>query len=198
MRKLYPSYLWKVPVTDKSVFLTFDDGPHPVITPWVLAELKKYDAKATFFCIGKSVVEHPEVYRQIIAEGHATGNHSFSHLNGWKTATEVYLNDIKNASTVIDTRLFRPPYGRIRRSQAKQISIIAENEGVKIVMWDVLSADFDNTISPESCTGIVLKHVEPGSIVVFHDSEKAFPNLEVALPGVLKQLTNEGFCFKKL
>lgn len=198
VRKLYPSYIWKVPVTDKSVFLTFDDGPHPVITPWVLAELKKYNAKATFFCIGKNVVEHPEVYRQIIAEGHATGNHTFSHLNGWKTVTEAYLNDIKNASTIIDTQLFRPPYGRIRRSQAKRIPIITEKQDVKIVMWDVLSADFDATINPESCAGIVLKHVEPGSVVVFHDSEKAFPNLEIALPRVLKQLKKEGFCFEKL
>ena len=198
VRRLYPAYLWKVPVNDKTVFLTFDDGPHPRITPWVLNELRKVGAKATFFCIGKNVVQYPEVYQQIIAEGHATGNHTFSHLNGWESETKVYLDDVKKASSVIDTCLFRPPYGRIRRSQAKQIPISMKRENVKIVMWDVLSADFDATITPESCAGIVLKHAEPGSIIVFHDSEKAFPNLQVALPVVIEELTKREFSFEKL
>jgi peptidoglycan-N-acetylglucosamine deacetylase len=198
VRKLYPHYIWKVPVDDKTVFLTFDDGPHPSITPWVLKELKKYGAKASFFCIGKNVVQFPGVYQQILAEGHATGNHTYSHLNGWKTKTAVYLDDISKADNIIDSDLFRPPYGRIKREQAKQLSIIINKNNVKVVMWDVLSADFDTSISPETCARIVLAGVEPGSVVVFHDSEKAFPNLQMALPVVLRELKNAGFSFGKL
>ena len=198
VRKLFSSYIWKVPVTDKSIFLTFDDGPHPTITPWVLNELKKWDAKATFFCIGRNVILFPEVYMRILADGHATGNHTYSHLNGWKTNTAIYLKDIMEANNIIDSDLFRPPYGRIKGSQAKQLSVIMKKNYVKFVMWDVLSADFDSSISPETCARIVLKHVEPGSVVVFHDSEKAFTNLHFALPVVLESLKKEGFSFKKL
>ena len=198
VRKLYPGYLWKVPVSDKSIFLTFDDGPHPRITPWVLDELRKHEAKATFFCIGKNVVQYPAIYQRLLTEGHVAGNHTYSHLNGWKTKTGSYVEDVKKAAVVIDSVLFRPPYGRISRRQAKQLSVIGRERNVKVVMWDVLSADFDASITPETCAGIVLQHVEPGSIVVFHDSEKAFPNLKFALPKVLKQLKEEGFCFKTL
>lgn len=198
MRMLFPSYLWKVPVDDKSIFLTFDDGPHPTITPWVLSELRKHGAKATFFCIGKNVEKYPEVYRQILAEGHATGNHTYSHVNGWKTETKAYLEDVRLAAKVIDSELFRPPYGRIRRRQAKGIRAVIKKENAKVVMWDVLSADFDSSIGPETCARMVLECARPGSVVVFHDSEKAFPNLQEALPVVLGELKKRRFSFKKL
>jgi peptidoglycan-N-acetylglucosamine deacetylase len=198
IRKLYRSYLWKLPVSGKTVFLTFDDGPHPTITPWVLSELKKYGAKATFFCIGNNVVRYPSVYQEVIAEGHAIGNHTFSHLNGWHTPDKAYLEDAAKASALIDSNLFRPPYGRIKRSQAKALQNGLRESTVKIVMWDVLSADFDTSMKPEACADIVVKRVEPGSIVVFHDSEKAFPNLQIALPLVLEKLEKEGYRFEKI
>jgi peptidoglycan/xylan/chitin deacetylase (PgdA/CDA1 family) len=197
VRLIYPSYIWKVPVKDKSVFLTFDDGPHPTITPWVLDQLKKYDAKATFFCIGKNVERYSQIYQQVVSEGHSVGNHTYSHLNGWQTPTPQYLADAGKAVPLIESSLFRPPYGRITRNQAKQLAV-AFRQNVKVVMWDVLSADFDTSISPETCAGIVLRYVEPGSVVVFHDSEKAFPNLQFALPLVLDKLKKDGFYFRRL
>lgn len=198
MRMLFPSYIWKIPVKEKTVFLTFDDGPHPTITPWVLEELRKYNAQASFFCIGKNVEQFPETFRQIVAAGHAIGNHTYSHRNGWHTATAEYLADVEKASHFIETDLFRPPYGRIKRGQAKKLTGAMKKSNVKVVMWDVLSADFDTSISPQTCAGIVLKHVEPGSVIVFHDSEKAFRNLQYALPLVLKNLKKDGYGFEKL
>jgi peptidoglycan-N-acetylglucosamine deacetylase len=198
VRKLFPSYTWRMPATDKSLYLTFDDGPHPTITPWVLAELRKYHARATFFCIGNNVERFPDVYRQILADGHAVGNHTYSHKNGWKTPGADYLADVQRAVPLIDSGLFRPPYGRIRNAEAKKLAETTGKENVKIVMWDVLSADFDPTLTPEACAGIVLKHAEPGSVIVFHDSEKAFPRLRHALPVVLEKFENAGFTFRKL
>lgn len=198
VRKLYPAYVWKMPATKKTVYLTFDDGPHPTITPWVLQTLKRYGAAASFFCIGKNVERFPAVFQAIMAEGHSIGNHTYSHLNGWKTGDGNYLADIQKAGRFMQTNLFRPPYGRIRRRQAKKLSSILGNGNVKLVMWDVLSADFDRSLSPEGCAGIVLRYVEPGSVVVFHDSEKAFPNLQVALPQVLEKLSGQGYSFEKL
>jgi peptidoglycan/xylan/chitin deacetylase (PgdA/CDA1 family) len=199
LRKMYSAYTWKVPVTDNSIFLTFDDGPHPEITPWVLRQLALYGAKATFFCIGKNVEMHPEIYQQIIAEGHSVGNHTYTHLNGWRTPIKEYLEDVKKGSELTDSLLFRPPYGRITTRQAKEILQASAGIGrTKIVMWDVLSADFDSSISPEACAEIVLKRVGPGSVIVFHDSEKAFKNLEYALPVVLDKLTKGGYLLKRL
>jgi peptidoglycan/xylan/chitin deacetylase (PgdA/CDA1 family) len=199
LRKMYPAYTWRVPVTDNSVFLTFDDGPHPKITPWVLRQLALYGAKATFFCIGRNVETHPEIYKQILAEGHTVGNHTYTHLNGWRTPIKEYLEDVKKGSELTGSLLFRPPYGRIKKRQAKEILQASAAIGcTKIVMWDVLSADFDSAISPEACAEIVLKRVEPGSVIVFHDSEKAFKNLEYALPVVLDKLSKGGYLFKRL
>ncbi len=198
IRKLFPAFVWKQPAKEKVVYLTFDDGPHPGITPWVLAELKKYNAAATFFCVGNNVVRFPDIYQRVLADGHAVGNHTYHHLNGWKTSLLPYLEDVVKASSVIDSHLFRPPYGRIKRKQAKALKNIIKKSNVKIVMWDVLSADFDNSISPETCADNVLKNVEPGSVVVFHDSEKAFPNLKYSLPFVLENLSKAGFRFEKL
>lgn len=187
-----------MPGREKTVYLTFDDGPHPTITPWVLEQLAAYGAAATFFCIGKNVVQFPAVYKQVLAAGHRTGNHTYSHPNGWKTETAAYLEDVKKASAVIDSQLFRPPYGRIKRRQSAGLSRAIHKKDVRVIMWDVLSADFDVNLPPQRCAEIVLKHVRPGSIVVFHDSEKAFANLQVALPLVLEALSRKGYLFGKL
>ena len=197
-RKILSSYVWRIPSIEKIVYLTFDDGPHPTITPWVLDELKKHNAKATFFCIGNNVVQYPDVFQQLILEGHAIGNHTHHHLNGWKTNTASYLADVTAASKFISTNLFRPPYGRIKAAQAKGLVKAMNATKPLVIMWDVLSADFDTSISPEQCIGNVLKHVRPGSIVVFHDSQKAFPNLQRTLPAVLTSLKNEGYRFGEI
>lgn len=177
--------VWKMPSGIKpAVYLTFDDGPHPVATPFVLEQLKAYDAKATFFCIGKNVVEYPVIYEQILEAGHSVGNHTQNHLNGWDTDTEKYIANIIEASQSIGSRLFRPPYGRIRKAQAYMLT--ESRQPWKIIMWDVLSADFDIKITPEQCFENVLKHIEPGSIVVFHDSAKAWDRMSYTLPRVLQ------------
>lgn len=194
LRKLYhPDVTWKIPTDRKEIFLTFDDGPHPTITPFVLKCLKQYNAKATFFCIGKNVQQYPDVYQQIIDEGHAVGNHTHNHLNGWKTGDIIYLKNVVLAREIIDSRLFRPPYGRIARSQVKELSPV-----FKIIMWDVLSGDFDTTLSPQACFDNVANNTSAGSIVVFHDSEKAFPRLEYALPRSLAFFKENGYAMKAL
>jgi len=198
LRALFPNYVWHIPSKEKVVYLTFDDGPHLQVTPWVLDQLKRYDALATFFFIGDNVQNHPELYKKILAEGHATGNHTQHHLNGWKTSTDDYLNDVKQAAQLIDSNLFRPPYGRIKMKQARGISKAIQSSKPKIIMWDVLSADFDTAISKEECLSNVMDHVRPGSVIVFHDSEKAFPHLQFVLPIVLESLKKEGYEFRKI
>ncbi|MEO5682202.1 MAG: polysaccharide deacetylase family protein [Chitinophagaceae bacterium] len=192
---VYPEYLWNMPRNEKKIYLTFDDGPHPVATPFVLDALKKYNAKATFFCIGKNVAEHPYLYKKILEEGHATGNHTHNHLNGWKTTDQRYIENISAAANYIDSSLFRPPYGRITRFQAKQLM---EKMGLTIVMWSVLSADFDTAITPQKCWGNVKRSAGNGSIVVFHDSEKAMERMTYALTEVLEHFSKQGFAFEKL
>ncbi len=198
VKKIYPDYLWSVDTKEKELYLTFDDGPHPVVTSFVLSQLKQHDALATFFCIGKNVVAYPETYKQILDEGHAVGNHTFNHLNGWKTKNDIYLKDIANASHYIDSNLFRPCYGRITSFQAKNLKPVMKGREPTIVMWDVLSADFDQFITPENCLANVILKSVPGSIIVFHDSEKAFPRLEYALPRVLNYFAEKGYSFKSL
>lgn len=193
LRSLYPSLVWRMPVEgEKKIYLTFDDGPHPQATPFVLDQLAAYGAKATFFCIGKNVVAEPEIYQRIIAEGHSIGNHTQHHLNGWKTDDVTYLNDIAMAERSIASHLFRPPYGRIKRSQIKSL----QQQQKKIIMWDVLSADFDTRLTGEACLAYVLYHTQPGSIILFHDSEKAWDRMSVALPKVLKHFSERGFRFE--
>lgn len=198
LKKLYPQRLWSVATKEKIIYLTFDDGPHPIATPFVLDELKKHNAKGTFFCIGKNVVDHPFIYKRILEEGHVAGNHTQQHLNGWKTANDEYLADIAEASTHINSKLFRPPYGRIRSSQARQVNVVLKDKSSKIVMWDVLSGDFDEALSTESCLKNVIENAGAGSIVVFHDSEKAFAKMQFVLPGVLQFFTEKGFVFRSL
>jgi peptidoglycan/xylan/chitin deacetylase (PgdA/CDA1 family) len=171
LKRIYSNYTWSLPAKEKIIYLTFDDGPHPQATPFVLDELKRYQAKAIFFCIGKNVKAYPEIYKRILDEGHAVGNHTQNHLNGWKTKDEIYLADIREASQYINTHLFRPPYGRITKFQASNIKAALRNDNAKIIMWDVVSGDFDNTLLPQDCLENVILNTNRGSIVVFHDSE---------------------------
>ena len=195
--RFFKKYIWNLSRRKHAVYLTFDDGPHPVITPWVLAQLKAYNAKATFFCVGENVATYTDVYRRIIEEGHAVGNHTQHHLNGWKTAAESYLADVEEARRFIRSPLFRPPYGRIKKVQADGVKKLLGPQ-TKIIMWDVLSCDFDISFSKEQCLKNVLQHARAGSIIVFHDSEKAAPNLQYALPVVLRQLAKKKYAFKSI
>lgn len=195
-KKLFPERVWKIKTVEKNLYFTFDDGPHPEATLFVLDELKKFDAKATFFCIGKNVKENFSVYKRIIEEGHKTGNHTFHHLNGWKTDDKKYIEDISEAAKVIDSNLFRPPYGRITKFQEKAIS--GKKLGLKTIMWDVLSGDFDQEVTGENCYLNVINNARPGSIVVFHDSAKCLPTLQYALPLILKYYSGKEYSFKVL
>ena len=208
LRSLFPGCLWQMPRNEKTVYLTFDDGPHPAATLFVLKQLQAFNAKGTFFCIGKNVANHPSIYQQLSAEGHTTGNHTMHHLNGWKTQDNIYLNDIEEAQKLIDSNLMRPPYGRIKWSQIwkfknskqREIGIKPQSQNCKskIVMWSVLSADFDTTIDGEKCYQNVIRNVQPGSIIVFHDSAKALPRLQYALPKMLQWLREHDYEMKAL
>jgi peptidoglycan-N-acetylglucosamine deacetylase len=196
LKKMYPECTWDLKTTEKIMYLTFDDGPQPVATPFVLEQLKSYNAKATFFCIGENVEQNFELYKKIIDEGHAVGNHTYNHLNGWKTDDAVYLDNIYKAKKIIDSNLFRPPYGKITKFQLKQLP--AEKYKLKTIMWSVVTGDFDTEITGEECYLTVVKNAKEGSVVVFHDSEKAFPRLQYALPLVLKYFSEKGFQFKRI
>ncbi|MES2372466.1 MAG: polysaccharide deacetylase family protein [Bacteroidota bacterium] len=197
LRALYPSLTWRIKEPGKTVYLTFDDGPHPTATDFVLDQLKQYNAKASFFCIGKNVAAHPSIYQRIIDEGHSVGNHTYNHTNGWKVKDDVYLKDIADASELIKSNLFRPPYGRIKRSQIKKLQT-PDSRLQTVVMWDVLSGDFDTDLTGEACLGYVLYHTKPGSIIVFHDSGKAWERMKFALPKVLEHFSGKGYEFKEL
>jgi peptidoglycan/xylan/chitin deacetylase (PgdA/CDA1 family) len=191
-RWIYPSLEWMGSAAGKTIYLTFDDGPHPIATPFVIDVLKQYQVSATFFCIGKNVQRYPQIYQRILAEGHQTGNHTQDHRNGWKTSKEDYLENIFTATQYIDAPLFRPPYGRITREQIKAIQ---QQFAYRIIMWDVLSGDFDTNITPEQCWQNVKAAVRPGSIIVFHDSEKAWPRMQVALPKTIEYFLQQGYQF---
>ncbi|SEB97123.1 Peptidoglycan/xylan/chitin deacetylase, PgdA/CDA1 family [Tenacibaculum sp. MAR_2009_124] len=196
---LFSRYTWCFSSRKNEIYLTFDDGPIPEVTKFVLNELEKHKAKATFFCIGDNIRKYPFIFEKIIKNGHSVGNHTFNHLNGWKTPSESYLkNTLKTEALIHKTqgkkniKLFRPPYGKIKHSQASQLL----KKGYKIIMWDVLSADFDKTTTKEQCAQNVLQKVKNGSIIVFHDSIKAKEKLYYALPIVLAELSKKGYSFK--
>ncbi len=195
IKRVFSNYVWDIPTVEKKVYLTFDDGPTPEITAWVLNQLKAFDAKATFFCIGNNIQKYPEIFNLILLNGHNIGNHTFNHYNGWKTKTRDYFENVLSCKEAIqqqttdNRQLFRPPYGKIKNAQAK--ALIAS--GYKIIMWDILSADFDTTITPEKCLENILKNVAPGSIIIFHDSAKAFKNLEYTLPRTLQFLKDNQY-----
>ncbi|RZJ73942.1 polysaccharide deacetylase family protein [Flavobacterium sp.] len=195
IKKLFPNFVWNMPCESKKVYLTFDDGPIPEATGFVLDLLGRYNAKATFFCIGDNIRKNPDIFKRILADGHSFGNHTFNHLNGWNTPEAEYLENVKLCQHQFDTitsdtsKLMRPPYAKVTLSQSKKL----RKMGYKIIMWDVLSADFDQTITPEECLKNVLDNIGPGSIVIFHDSQKAFENMSFALPKTLKYLKDNGF-----
>jgi peptidoglycan/xylan/chitin deacetylase (PgdA/CDA1 family) len=197
---LYPNLVWRIPTTKKEIFLTFDDGPIPGPTDFVLETLKKYSSKATFFCIGDNVRKHPEVFWKIVDEGHVIGNHTFNHLKGWSTSVRKYIDNVNQCdgellSSRLEARglkLFRPPYGRITR---KQINALSE---YKIIMWDVLSMDYNKNISTAACLQNSIRATRSGSIVVFHDSLKAEQNMTYALPRFIEHFKEQGYEFKSL
>ncbi len=196
IKKIFNKLVWDIPSTEKVLYLTFDDGPHLEATTFVLDELRRYGAKASFFCLGKNVVAHPDIYRQILSEGHLTGNHTFNHLNGWKVDDQAYFTDVLEAEKFIESYLFRPPYGKITPFQVKHLSNAPLN--FKIIMWDVLSKDYDVSLTHEDCTFNVVRYSKPGSIIVFHDSEKAFPRLKQTLPAILKYFSDKGYRFDSI
>lgn len=196
IRKLLPDSLWEMPNDEQNpkIFLTFDDGPHPEATPFVLENLKQYNAKATFFCIGKNVIEYPALFEQILENGHSVGNHTHTHLKGSSTKVKEYVEDVQKAASFISSPLFRPPYGRIKSMQAKALKKL----NYKIVMWSLLSGDFDQSITPQRCLENVVLHLKPGDIVVFHDSQKAWQNLNYTLPKVLEHCKRNKWTMESL
>ncbi len=194
---MFPNYVWDGQTNQKELFLTFDDGPTPEITNWTLDVLKQYNAKATFFCIGKNVKKHPEIFKNILAQDHAIGNHTQHHVKGWKTKTKNYIKDTLIAEEQINqfkdtSSLFRPPYGQIKPKQGQKLMAL----GYKIVMWDVLSFDWQADLDKETCLNNVISKSKPGSIIVFHDSVKASKNMMYALPKVLDYFSNLDYAFK--
>ena len=196
LKKLYRGCIWGFSPGRKTIYLSFDDGPHPVATPFVLTELSKYKAKATFFCIGKNVEAYNGIYKKIIEGGHSTGNHTYNHLNGWKTPNALFMDDIEKAKIHINSNLFRPPYGRIKKSQLRLINDLYP--GFKVIMWSILSGDFDTAISSEKCFSNVINNAKSGAVIVFHDSEKAFNHLKYTLPKVLEYFSSKGYNFEKI
>lgn len=193
IQDLFPNYTWKIPTQEKVLYLTFDDGPIPGVTPWVMEQLAQYDAKATFFCVGDNIKKHPALLEELKANGHAIGNHTLNHLNGWSTDNIPYFHNVRHAANLTKTILFRPPYGKLKPRQAQFLQ-----RHYRIVMWDVLSGDFDPKISPEQCLKNVIRNAESGSIVVFHDSVKASENLRYALPKTLAHFSALGYRFETL
>ena len=194
LRSVLPSsLLWKVDTAERKVFITFDDGPTPQLTTEILAILESYEARATFFCVGDNVVRYPDIFRQIIQSGHSVGNHSHHHLKGWYTSCSQYLEDVSQASKFLDSKLYRPPYGLITLRQVRELS-----KQFQVVMWSVLTRDFDPSVSREKCLEIAIRGTEPGAIIVFHDNLKASEKVLYALPRMLEYLREEGYLTEKL
>jgi len=202
IKNIFSNFEWSMPKEHKTVYLTFDDGPTPEVTQWVLDTLLAHDIKATFFCIGNNIEKHPDIFNKVVNAGHAIGNHTFNHLNGWETDPVTYHKNVTDAERSIVTRfpafmqnkLFRPPYGKITARQSAAV----RQDGYKIIMWDVLSADFDQTISPEKCLQNVIRNTCYGSIIIFHDSVKASKNMMYALPRAIEHLKQNGYRFEVL
>ena len=223
VKKMFPNYIWDIATTDKTIYLTFDDGPTPEITNWTLETLKRFDAKATFFCIGNNIEKHPEIFKNILNNGHNIGNHTCNHIKGWKTKTKDYLVDVEKGQNIINSQishtersrsakvknhqpalsaieglkivnLFRPPYGQLKPKQGRKLI----KQGYKIIMWDILSFDWDKNVSKETCLNNVINKTTKGSVIVFHDSVKASKNMQYALPKVLEHFSELGYQFKAL
>jgi len=204
VKKMFPNYVWDIPTNDKILYLTFDDGPTPEITNWVLNTLKSFNAKASFFCIGKNIEAHPDIFHNILKDGHTIGNHTYNHIKGWKTKTADYLLDVEKTQAAIqftshnmaysNTPLFRPPYGQIKPQQGRELIKL----GYKIIMWDIISFDWDKEISEATCLKHVITKSTPGSVIVFHDSLKASKNMQYALPKTLEYFSEKGYVFKAI
>lgn len=210
LKRIFKDFIWHINTEEKIIYLTFDDGPIPEVTPFVIDELAKYKAKATFFCVGQNIAKHPSIFRKIIEGGHSFGNHTFNHLKGWQTENEIYFQNIAQFEDQIELfksqhnemskypsfgnkKMLRPPYGRIKNSQAKIVK-----EKYKIIMWDVLTCDYDKSLSEEKCLKNAIKHSKPGCIVVFHDSLKSQKNLQYVLPKYLAHFRDIGYRFEAL
>lgn len=202
IKGLFKGYVWDLPTEDKVAYLTFDDGPTPEVTDFVLDVLSQHNIKGTFFCIGNNIEKHPDIFQRIIDTGHIIANHTYNHLNGWKASFDSYIKNVERCEESIVRRfpnflgnkLFRPPYGKIKASQVR----VLRKQGYRIIMWDVLSADFDQTISPEQCLQNIVTNVQPGSIIIFHDSVKASVNMQYALPRAIEILKEKGFRFEPI
>lgn len=202
LKRLYSGYVWdkiEDSKSQKKLYLTFDDGPIPEVTSWVLDTLAQYGAKATFFCIGENITKHPTIFQQLVDSNHSIGNHTYNHLKGWDCKNDIYLENILKAESEIEKfvkpqKLFRPPYGKIKRNQAKAI----QKMGYEIIMYDTIAFDWERELDGDTCTANVIKNAESGSIIVFHDSLKAEKNMKYALPKVLDHFSNQGYSFEKL
>lgn len=190
-RLFFTESFWRIQGREKCVYLTFDDGPIPQVTPWVLNLLDKYNIKATFFCVGENVARHPELFEEIKSRGHRVGNHTMNHISGFRNSTKNYLENVQIADSLIQSNLFRPPHGWMRSSQAWYIK-----KNYRIIMWDVVTRDYSKKLNGEDVFKTAQKYVRNGSIIVFHDSLKAEKNLRYALPKTIEWLLNEGYKFK--
>ena len=191
VRGLFPKALWRMNPDEKAVYLTFDDGPIPVVTPWVVELLGRYDIKATFFMVGDNVRKHPQEFRQVIEAGHRVGNHTFNHLKGLFTETNEYLDNVEKADALIHSKLFRPPHGMLRRRQYNELS-----KHYQFVMWDLVTRDYSNRLCGEDVLANVKKYARNGSIITFHDSLRSEENLKYALPRAIEWLLEQGYEFK--
>ena len=202
IKKIFSSYTWAVKTDKKNIYLTFDDGPTPEITTWTLKQLKAYNAKATFFCIGNNIEKYPDVFNSILSDGHAIGNHTYNHVQGWKLGVNDYVSEVVKTQKAIDktalksskTKLFRPPFGKIKNRQGKALRAL----GYQIIMWDVLSFDWQVKTTPKAVLKYVTYKTKNGSIVVFHDSVKASKNMQYVLPKFLEHFTKKGYTFRAL
>lgn len=193
-KRLFPEVIWALPPKPgKCLYLSFDDGPIPEITPWVLEQLKNYDAKATFFCVGANVKKNPAIYQSILEQGHVVGNHTYHHCNGWKTATNNYLEEVQKCRQIVDSNLFRPPYGRLRPRQYHLLK-----HSYKLIMWDIIAGDFDPNISFQECLDNVVNNAKDGSIVVLHDSLKSKQKLFKVLPLILQYFHRRSYSFEPI
>lgn len=193
-RALVPGAIWRIPsLTDKSIYLTFDDGPIPEVTPWVLDTLDELGIKATFFCVAENVSRYPEIFNDIKNRGHQVGNHTYHHIQGIFTSCKKYMNDVMEAHKLINSRYFRPPHGHLRFHQVLELS-----HSFEIIMWDVITRDYNSKLSPDTVFKNVKKYVRNGSIITFHDSIKAEKNMKIAMPKSVQWLKDQGYVFRRI
>ena len=189
----FKDFVWKIPDTEKNIYITFDDGPHKEITTQVLDILNEYNAKATFFVLGKNAEKYPELIKQIRLSGHSIGSHAFSHINGWKQQTDNYLKDVEKSDQILNTPLFRPPFGKLKKMQANQLK-----KKYQLIYWTLMPGDFDEKVSGQQCLLRAIKNTKEGTIIVFHENEKAQENILYTLPLFLKHFSEKGFVFKSI